>query len=105
MNKLITTLLITLAAISNAAQAETWRYAGVSEDILVYVDLDSIKPAVYPTNRNVTVSILNPHGEATLVPLEVNCRHQTIKMNGIWAGTNPTKHFGKLAALICSQLI
>jgi len=105
MNKLILISLITLASVSTTAQAETWRYAGDSEGIQVYVDRDSIKPAVYPTNRNATVSIQNSPGEATLVPLEVNCRYQTIKMNGTWAGTNPTKHFGKLAALICSQLL
>jgi hypothetical protein len=99
-------LMITLA-VSTLSHAETWRYVDtINSGVVVYLDQDSIQPALHWSNRRVTIATVQPQDDAELLNLEVNCEHKTLRVNNEkWLVTQSTQHGGRLVRAICSQKI
>jgi hypothetical protein len=101
--KLILTTLVALL-LSATAQAQTWiHHDTIDQGVQVYLDRDSIRPASYWANRYATVSVGVSGEETSLLFLEVNCAHNTMRYNGKWSGTQPNQTMGKLVRTICAQ--
>lgn len=102
--KLYFSIIAALVLGTSAVHAQTWTYHDtIDQGVQVYLDRDSIRPASYWANRLATVSVGVSGEETSLLFLEVNCAHNTMRYNGKWSGTQPNQTMGKLVRTICNQ--
>ncbi len=91
-------------AFTASAQAQTWTYHDTLDlGVQVYLDRDSVRPAPHWSNRLATVAVGVSGEETSLLFLEVNCAHNTMRYNGKWSGTQPNQTMGKLVRTICNH--